>query len=41
MVDGIPSFDDVPARMQAKVSGNTVRHQSRLTRACDSRALLQ
>ena len=40
MVDGIASFDDVLARMQAKVTGNAVRSQSRLKRACNSLALL-
>ncbi|WP_312262504.1 S49 family peptidase, partial [Limnohabitans sp.] len=40
MVDGIASFDDVLARMQAKVSGNAVRSQSRLKQACNSLALL-
>ncbi len=40
MVDGIVSFDDVLARMQAKVSGNAVRSQSRLKQACNSLALL-
>lgn len=40
MVDGIASFDDVLARMQAKVAGNAVRSQSRLKRACNSLALL-
>ena len=40
MVDGIASFDDVLVRMQAKVTGNAVRHQSRLKQACNSLALL-
>ena len=40
MVDGIASFDDVLARMQAKVTGNAVRRQSRLKQACNSLALL-
>jgi signal peptide peptidase SppA len=40
MVDGIASFDDVLARMQAKVSGYAVRRQSRLKQACNSLALL-
>jgi len=33
MVDGIASFDDVLARMQAKVTGNAVRSPSRLKQA--------
>ena len=45
MVDGIASFDDVLARMQAKVMGNTVRSQpqkshSRLKQARDALALV-
>jgi signal peptide peptidase SppA len=40
MVDGIASFDDVLARMQAKVTGNAVRSPSRLKQACNSLALL-
>lgn len=40
MVDGIASFDDVLARMQAKVTANAARSQSRLKRACNSLALL-
>jgi signal peptide peptidase SppA len=45
MVDGIASFDDVLARMQAKVTGNAVRSQaqkgpSRLKQARDSLALV-
>lgn len=40
MVDGIASFDDVLARMQAKVSGNAVRSPSRLKQACNSLVLL-
>jgi signal peptide peptidase SppA len=45
MVDGIASFDDVLARMQAKVTGNAVRSQSqkgpsRLKQARDALALV-
>ena len=45
MVDGIASFDDVLARMQAKVTGNAVRSQSqkspsRLKQARDALALI-
>jgi len=40
MVDGIASFDDVLARMQAKVTGNAVRSPSRLKQACNSLVLL-
>jgi len=45
MVDGIASFDDVLARMQAKVTGNAVRGQpqkshSRLKQARDALALV-
>ena len=45
MVDGIASFDDVLARMQAKVRGNAVRSQpqkshSRLKQARDALALV-
>ena len=45
MVDGIASFDDVLARMQAKVTGNTVRsqpqkNQSLLKQARDALALV-
>jgi signal peptide peptidase SppA len=45
MVDGIASFDDVLARMQAKVMGNAVRSQpqkshSRLKQARDALALV-
>ncbi len=45
MVDGIASFDDVLARMQAKVAGNAVRSQplkgqSRLKQARDALALV-
>ena len=40
MVDGIASFDDVLARMQAKVTGNAVRHQSRLKQARNALVLL-
>jgi len=40
MVDGIASFDDVLARMQAKVAGTAVRNQSRLKQARNALVLL-
>ena len=40
MVDGIASFDDVLARMQAKVTGNAVRSQSGLKHARDTLVLM-
>ena len=40
MVDGIATFDEVLAKMQANVRGNTLSNQSQLKRARNALALI-